>query len=196
MTDKQAKKLHEAGVSLFRSGQTEEALQKLTEALALAPDNSRRQAEIYNDLGVVWRELEDYEAAHQALDQAMDIFTALDDKKGQAQTWGNRGALLEAEEMLEEAVEAYKQSAAMLQELGESEMAMYVWQAISRLRTRQGQYIAAIGAYEEGVDNMPKGSFKRKVLEKLLKAPGALLGGNLGAAPEPDDEEEEEEEED
>ena len=65
----------------------------------------------------------------------------------------------------------------MLEEIGESEMAMYVWQAVSRLRTKQGQYIAAIGAYEEGVSKMPKRSLKRKILERILKAPGALLGG-------------------
>ncbi len=187
-----AKKLHEAGVALFRAGKPADALQKLTEALQVAPENSRQQAEIYNDLGVVNRDLEDFDAAHAALDAALEIFTALNDKKGQAQTWGNRGALLEAEELAEEAVEAYKQSATMFEELGESEMAMYVWQAVSRLRTKQGQYIAAIGAYEEGVSNMPKGSFKRTVLERILKAPGALLGGGIAPAA-PDDEDDEDE---
>ena len=64
----------------------------------------------------------------------------------------------------------------MLEEVGESEMAMYVWQAVSRLRTKQGQYIAAIGAYEEGIENMPEGSLKRKVLRQILKLPGSMLG--------------------
>ena len=64
----------------------------------------------------------------------------------------------------------------MLEEIGESEMAMYVWQAVSRLRTKQGQYIAAIGAYEEGIENMPEGSLKRKVLQKIMKLPGSVLG--------------------
>jgi hypothetical protein len=64
----------------------------------------------------------------------------------------------------------------LLEEIGESEMAMYVWQAVSRLRTRQGQYIAAIGAYEEGIQNMPKDSLKRKVLQKIMKLPGSVLG--------------------
>jgi hypothetical protein len=51
-----------------------------------------------------------------------------------------------------------------------------VWQSISRLRSSQGQYLAAIGAYEEGVDNMPKGSFKKRILQKILRAPGKLIG--------------------
>jgi tetratricopeptide (TPR) repeat protein len=171
-----AKKLHHEGVALFQKGEPEAALEKLQEALSHAENNSRQQAEIYNDLGVVYRDLEDYEKAHAALDQAMEQFLATNDQKGQAQTWGNRGAVLESEEEYEDAVAAYKQSTQMFEAIGENEMAMYVWQAISRLRTSQGQYLAAIGAYEEGVDNMPKGSFKKKILQKILRAPGKLIG--------------------
>ncbi len=178
------KELHQAGISQFRQGNMEAALEKLQQALQSAPENSRPQAEVYNDLGVVYRELKDFDAAFDALDEAMAIFNELGDAKGQAQALGNLGALLEAEEDYDAAVNSYKQSAKLLEELGESEMAMYVWQAISRLRTRQGQYVAAIGAYEEGVENMPKG-FKRSALEKLLKMPGKLLGGT--SAPPPGD---------
>lgn len=182
-----SQKLHQEGVELFRKGKIEEALDRLNQALAAAADNSLHAAEIYNDLGVVHRELEDYPAAHQALDEANARFAALDNQKGLAQVLGNRAAVFEAEGQLEKAVDAYKESASMLEELGESEMAMYVWQAVSRLRTKQGQYIAAIGAYEEGVSKMPKSSFKRKVLEKILKAPASLLGGSTAGGKSDDD---------
>jgi len=85
-------------------------------------------------------------------------------------------------------VDTYNESAAIFKEVGDNEMAMYVWQAISRLRKNQGQYIAAIGAYEEGVENMPEGSLKRKILQKILGMPGAMLGGS-GKSSEPDDDE-------
>lgn len=176
MTNPTSKKLHEQGVALFRQEKYEAALQKLTEALQATDSQSQQAAEIYNDLGVIHKQLDDFPAAYQALDQAMNLFTQLHNKKGQAQTLGNRASVYEAEGLTEEAVETYKQSAAMLEELGESDMAMYVWQAVSRIRTKQGQYIAAIGAYEEGIENMPKGSFKRKVLQQLLKLPGGMLG--------------------
>lgn len=176
MTNPTSKKLHEQGVALFRQEKYEAALQKLTEALQATASQSQQAAEVYNDLGVIHKQLEDFPAAYQALDQAMNLFTQLHNKKGQAQTLGNRASVYEAEGLTEEAVETYKQSAAMLEELGESDMAMYVWQAVSRIRTKQGQYIAAIGAYEEGIENMPKGSFKRKVLQQLLKLPGGMLG--------------------
>ena len=189
MSKSSAKKLHEEGVSLFRKGKLEAALQKLNEALQQATEDSQQSALIYNDMGVVYQKLEDYAAAHKALDEAEGRFTALDDKKGQAQTLGNRAALYEAEGSLDEAVELYKESAEMLEAVGENDMAMYVWQAVSRLRTRQGQYIAAIGAYEEGVSKMPKKSLKRKILEQILKTPTSLLGGGASASDEPEEEE-------
>jgi tetratricopeptide (TPR) repeat protein len=170
-------KIHEQGVALFRKGKFQEALEKFNEALSEVTGEAKHTAEIYNDLGVTYKQLEDYPAAHQALDEAWTRFTELADKKGQAQTLGNRAAVYEAEDLLDEAVDTYKKSAQMLEELGESEMAMYVWQAVSRLRMKQKQYIAAIGAYEEGIDNIPEGSLKKKILRQILKIPGSLLGG-------------------
>ena len=182
-----AKKLQEEGVAAFRKGNYQAALAKFNEALPEAAGDPKLTAEIYNDIGVTRKQQEDFPAAHAALDQAWDRFVELADKKGQAQTLGNRAAVLEDEGSLEEAVETYKQSAAMFEEIGENEMAMYVWQAISRLRMDQKQYIAAIGAYEEGVDNMPESSFKKKVLRQLLKLPGSMLGGPGQSSTEPDD---------
>ena len=176
MAQTSSKQLQEQGVALFRKGKFETALQKFNEALQAAADQAKQAAEIYNDMGVTHRQLADYAAAHQALAEAMTLFTQLQDKKGEAQTLGNRASVYEAEGRLDEAVDTYKKSAAMLEEVGESEMAMYVWQAVSRLRTKQGQYIAAIGAYEEGIENMPEGSLKRKVLRQILKLPGSMLG--------------------
>jgi tetratricopeptide (TPR) repeat protein len=192
-----AKKLHEEGVALFRKNKFETALDKFKQALDSLGDDPRHAAEIYNDMGVTCKQLENYPAAHQALDEAMSRFDQLNDGKGQAQTWGNRAAVYEAEGRAEEAVEAYKKSAGMLEEIGESEMAMYVWQAVSRLRMKQGQYIAAIGAYEEGIENMPEGSFKRKVLRQILKMPGSVLGGlgSRGQAGESDVDDDEDEDE-
>jgi tetratricopeptide (TPR) repeat protein len=191
---KPAKKLHEEGVALFRKGKPAEALQKFNEALQNVEPSSRQTAEIYNDLGVTHKQLEDYPAAHRALDQAMEQFIALKDEKGRAQTLGNRAAVYEAEGLAEKAVETYKESAQIFETIGENDMAMYVWQAVSRLRMKQRQYIAAIGAYEEGVENMPEGSFKRKVLSQILKTPSSLLGGGASQDEEEDEDEEDEEE--
>lgn len=178
-----SKKLQEQGVALFRKGKFEAALQKFYEALEAAAGQIKQTAEINNDIGVTHKQMGNYQAAHQALDEAMARFSQLQDKKGEAQTLGNRASVYEAEGQLDKAVDTYKKSATMLEEAGESEMAMYVWQAVSRLRTKQGQYIAAIGAYEEGIENMPEGSLKRKVLQQIMKLPGNMLGLSGNAQP-------------
>ncbi len=188
MTNSSSQKLHKQGVALFRKEEFVAALQKFEEAINNAANDTRRTAEIYNDMGVTYKQLEDYPAAHTALDEAMSRFTTLEDKKGQAQTLGNRATVYQAEGLMEEAVDTYKQSATILEEIGENEMAMYVWQAISRLRMKQGQHVAAIGAYEEGIENMPKSSLKRKILQKILKVPGSMLG-SPGENAEPDQDE-------
>ena len=186
-----SQKLHKEGVDLFRSGKYEAALEKFEEALQNETD-PKHLAEIYNDKGVAHKELEDYPAAYAALNEAMVRFNELEDKKGQAQTLGNRASVYESEGLAEDAVETYKQSATMLEEIGEGEMAMYVWQAVSRLRMKQGQYVAAIGAYEEGVENMPKSSLKGKIMRQILKVPGSMLGGG-GKTEEADDDDDDEE---
>ncbi len=191
MAIKEADKLHKDGIKLFRRDKPDAAIEKFTEALEATEGDPRKSAEIYNDMGVAYRDLEDYPAAHNALDEAMSRFTELGDKKGQAQTLGNRGAVLQAQGELEKAVEVYKQSATILEDVGENEMAMYVWQAVSKIRTKQGQYIAAIGAYEEGIDNMPQSSFKRKILKNILKTPSTLLGGP--SLPDSDEDEDDDE---
>jgi tetratricopeptide (TPR) repeat protein len=90
---------------------------------------------------------------------------------------GNRGSVLEGQERYEEAVDAYKQSAQMFEQIGDSDSAMYVWQAISRLRLNQKQWLSAIAAYEEGVENMPDRSLKKGLLRRILRLPGGFLRG-------------------
>jgi hypothetical protein len=65
----------------------------------------------------------------------------------------------------------------MFEEIGDSDSAMYAWQALSRLRMKQGQWLPAIAAYEEGVENMPSRSLKKGLLKRILRLPGNLLRG-------------------
>ncbi len=90
---------------------------------------------------------------------------------------GNMGSVLEGQERYEEAVDAYKQSANMFEQIGDSDSAMYTWQALSRLRMKQGQWLPAIAAYEEGIDNMPDRSLKKRLLRRILRLPGGFLRG-------------------
>ena len=172
-------KLHALGITHFRAGRFEDAAQALAEAYAAAEAAGDRQraAEILNDMGVTRRELAEWVQAEAALDKAYLILVELGNVKGKAQVIGNLGSVYEGQERYEEAVDAYKQSATMFEQVGDSDSAMYAWQALSRLRLKQGQWLPAIAAYEEGIENLPDRSLKKGLLKRILRLPGGMLRG-------------------
>jgi hypothetical protein len=42
---------------------------------------------------------------------------------------------------------------------------------------KQGQWLPAIAAYEEGIENLPDRSLKKGLLKRILRLPGGLLRG-------------------
>jgi tetratricopeptide (TPR) repeat protein len=172
-------KLHALGITHFRAGRFADAAQALVDAsdVAEAGEDRQRTAEILNDLGVTYRELKEWEQAEAALEKAYVIFAELGNVKGKAQVMGNMGSILEGQERYEEAVDAYKQSANMFEQIGDSDSAMYTWQALSRLRLKHGQWLPAIAAYEEGIENLPDRSLKKGLLKRILRLPGGFLRG-------------------
>jgi tetratricopeptide (TPR) repeat protein len=173
-----SKKLQKEGVNAFHGGDYETAMSKFEAAYAAAQEegNAQRQTEILNDLGVIRKQTGNLEGAFEALEMALEQYQERGDKKGEAQVLGNLGMVEEAAEQYEDAVQSYLDSAALFEELGEHELAMYSWQALSRLRLRQKEWIAAIAAYEEGISHLPDRSMKKKMLEKLLKLPTKMMG--------------------
>jgi tetratricopeptide (TPR) repeat protein len=172
-------KLHALGITHFRAGRFAEAVQAFGEAYEAAEMTGDRQraAEILNDMGVTRRELSEWSQAEAVLKEAYALFAELGNVKGKAQVLGNMGSVLEGQANFQEAADAYKQSAKMFEEIGDSDSAMYTWQALSRMRMKQGQWLPAIAAYEEGIENMPDHSLKKGLLSRILKLPGGLLRG-------------------
>jgi len=172
-------KLHALGITHFRASRFADAAQALADAYdaAEASGDRQRAAEILNDMAVTRRELAEWEEAEADLEKAYVIFAELGNVKGKAQVMGNMGSILEGQERYDEAVDAYKQSANMFEQVGDGDSAMYTWQALSRLRMKQGQWLPAIAAYEEGIDNMPDRSLKKGLLKRILRLPGGFLRG-------------------
>lgn len=170
--------LQQAGIQAFRSGDYETALAKiqaLVEAAAAENDLPKR-AEALNDLGVIRKQLNDLPGAFKALEAALAYYQEVDNLRGEGQVLGNMGMVEEAQGKYDDAVQSYVDAAAIFEELGDSEMAMYSWQALSRLRLRQKEWIGAISAYEEGISHLPDNSIKKKMLQKLLKLPYKFIG--------------------
>ena len=65
--------------------------------------------------------------------------------------------------------------AKMFEQIGDSDSALVVWQALSRMRLKQKEWLSAIAAYEEGIEAMPDRSLKKGLLRRLLRLPGSWL---------------------
>lgn len=170
-------KLQQEGINAFKSGDyelAEEKFEKMVE-IATQEDNQQKLAEAFNDLGVIRQQLDNTDGAFEVLNKALTYYQDIDDERGEAITLGNLGKTEEAAGKYEDAVQSYIDAATIFEELGESEMAMYSWQALSRLKLRQKEWIGAIAAYEEGISHLPDKSFKKKMLQKLLKMPTKFI---------------------
>ncbi len=171
-------KLQKEGLDAFRAGNyalAEETFLALIDA-ATAEGNLTKAAEANNDLGVVRKQLGDIDGALAALNAALKYYQDADDERGEAHVLGNFGMVEEAAGQIEDAIQSYLDSASIFEELGDSEMAMYSWQALSRLRLKQKDWVNAIAAYEEGIAHLPDNSIKKKLVQTLLKTPQKLLG--------------------
>jgi tetratricopeptide (TPR) repeat protein len=81
----------------------------------------------------------------------------------------------EAAEKYEDSIQSYLDAASIFEELGETELATFTWQALSKLQLRQKDWINAIASYERGIANLPDNSVKKKIVKNLLKAPGKFM---------------------
>ncbi|MGC8879901.1 MAG: tetratricopeptide repeat protein [Anaerolineae bacterium] len=174
------KKLYKEGIQHYQAKRYAAAAQSFEKARVAAEQAGERHrlAEVLNDLGVARRELGEWDAAQWALEAAYTLFGELQDTRGQAQALGNLASVHEGRGDYAAAAEAYRESARMFEALGESELAMYTRQALSRLHLEHKQWLTAIAAYEEGIEAMPNSSLKKKVLQRLMQLPGHwLLGG-------------------
>jgi tetratricopeptide (TPR) repeat protein len=175
----QARTQHLKGVQLFRTGEYEEAVAALQTAQQLYQEEGDRQAvaEVLNDLGVVYRMKGDLPAAMQSLSQARELFAELGARKFEAQALGNLGNLHEAGKEMERAAALYKEAAALFQEAAEPQLAFETWRALSRLRLGQGQWLAALVAYDTALSCLPHPSLGQRLLRWLLRLPLKLAGG-------------------
>ncbi len=174
---KKSEERQKKGIEAFKVGDYQEAKGHFEDALeaATAENDRKKMAEALNDLGVVYRELDDIDNALKVLEQALQHYQEMDDERGEAITLGNLGKVEESAGKFEDAVQSYLDSAAIFEELGETEMAMFCWQALSRLKLHQKDWLGAITAYEEGIAHLPDKSIKKKILQKVLKAPYRFL---------------------
>jgi tetratricopeptide (TPR) repeat protein len=128
-------------------------------------------AEMSNNCSVAYLKGNAFEKALEAVAGTDQVFSESGDSLRQAMALGNKAAALEGLNRLDEAMEAYQQSAKLLDELGKTELRAYVMQAMSAIQLRRGQFLEAYATMGTGVMGLEKPNLTQKMLRSLMQLP-------------------------
>lgn len=135
-------------------------------------------AEMLNNSSVAYLQSGDGEAALRVVQDTPAVFAQAGDLRRQGIALGNLGAALEAVGSTDTALETYRQSADLLQQVGEDNLRANVMQSISALQMKTGHQLEALATMQSGIDGLKHPSPKQRVLKKLLNLPFKLLNGS------------------
>lgn len=133
-------------------------------------------AEMHNNSCVSFIQAGDAQAAIQAVVGTVPIFAAAGDIRRQGMAMGNLGAALEADDQLEEAADAYNQSAELLKQGGENDFRVSVMQSLSAIQLRTGHQLEALATMQAGLEGIERPKPQQRFLKKLLQLPYKYLG--------------------
>jgi tetratricopeptide (TPR) repeat protein len=170
--------LKEEGLNLFRQGARDEALSvfaRAAEAYAQAGDKAG-EAEMLNNIGVIYRHERNWPAALDAFEQAQAGFQEAGENKRRGQVLGNTGDLSAAMHNYDEAAAYYSDSSELLAKAGEGDLQGQVLRAYSLMRLRQRRWIEAIDLMAFSVNVRDHPSIGQKMLYWLLQFARRLLG--------------------
>lgn len=141
----------------------------------LAAGNEMVAAEMANNCSVAFLKGGNAEAALDAVLDTESVFINNGDILRQAMAIGNQAAALEKLKRVDEALAAYEKSAELLKEAGEFELRAYVFQSMSSLQLRKGEYLDAYAKMLDGVMGLDKPDLKQKLLKSLMQIPFKFL---------------------
>ncbi len=171
--------LKEEGLALFRRGMHDEALSKFeaaTRSYAEAGDNVGR-GEVLNNIGVVQRVRQNWDAAETALEDAIDLFAKAGDDNRRGQALGNLGDFHAFRGNPEEAARYYSEGAELLASSGDHDRQAQLLRALSLLRLRQRRVVEAVMLMEQSLDVRPRLNLLQRLLRILIRNSGRLIGG-------------------
>jgi tetratricopeptide (TPR) repeat protein len=174
-----ADELKNNGIEHYRAGEFEEAIAAFAQAQPafLASGDVEQAAECANNRGVAARQTARLDEAEAAFTQARQLFEKLGDRKSQGMVAGNLGALAESRDQRERAVTLYKEAIKLFEAAGAADLSAETWRALSRLRMKQGQWFAALGAYDTSLDSVQHPTATQRALRSLLKLSRRLISG-------------------
>lgn len=164
-------------VRAYREGDYVKAAEMYTQAADdfIAANDINTGAEMRNNASVAYLQAGEVELAYGQVVGTPEIFAQAGDTNRQAMALGNLGAALEALNRLEEAEQAYIQSAELLKELGEDQLRIHVMQSLSALQLRLGRRLEALATMKGGLEDVQRPTPKQRLLRRLLNVPFRML---------------------
>jgi tetratricopeptide (TPR) repeat protein len=141
-------------------------------------DDQLTVAEMYNNSSVAYLQGGDGVSALRVVRGTPEVFASAGDVLRQGIALGNLGAALEAVGQLDEAMQAYQQSAELLKQVDETEMRAKVMHSLSALQLRTGHQLEALVNMQAGLDGLQKPNPKQRALRKLLDLPLKMMRGS------------------
>jgi len=171
------KQLSKEGQSAYKRGDHMAAARAFEAASRAysAADDPLSAAELANNSSVAFLQAGDAQMALEAVEGTVEVFQLAGDTCRQAMAIGNRAAALEALDRLDEAIDAYHQSADLLKDAGEDQLRLNVMQSLSVLQMRTGRQLEALASMKVGLDGTEKLSVKQRFIQKLLNIPFQMM---------------------
>lgn len=132
-------------------------------------------AEMANNCSVAYLQAGDAASALRIVEGSPETFSNAGDIRRQAMALGNQAAALDALRRKEEALNAYQQSAKLLEQIGEDELRAHLMQSLSVLQLRSGRQIEALVSMQDGLNGLKKPTIKQRFLKKLIQTPFRFL---------------------
>jgi tetratricopeptide (TPR) repeat protein len=174
------------GTRLFQDKHYEEAAETFREAITAfeAEENADQVAEMQVDLGLSLRNLEQYEDAIEEMQKGLEYFRNTDDTLREAKALGNMALAYAELDDKEQAETMYRTAAQIFHELGEDEAYGETMLALADMQFRSGDYMLAVGTFEEGLKFIRNKNHRQKMMKQLLVAKNAMMGSQASAESE------------
>jgi tetratricopeptide (TPR) repeat protein len=167
----------ENGLRLFEEGMYEEAAEQFGHAQELfaIAGQELEAAEMLNNLGVVFRLMQNWDQAQASLEEARAAFQRLGDRSREAQALGNLGALLSRQGDQLKAQEYLRDAAGIFGELGDTQRQGETLMALGLQLWKSGDRRGGLAAYQGGLVTLEKPSLQQKILRGLLSLVNRLI---------------------
>lgn len=171
MTNTDPKTIADQATRHYQEGDFEQSARLFMEA-AQAYDLAEQPAdaaEMRNNQSVSLLQLGDAQGALDAVLGTDVVFSQIGDLRRQGLALGNQAAALEELNRLDEAIELYRASGDLLEQVDEDQTRAIVMQSLAWILIRRGKFYEGLFAMNSGLRGVKNPTLKQRFLRTLLK---------------------------